>query len=279
MDAAAALGLGTLIETPRHCLALEGEFGNPDADLRWPAGYQLAHEADGRTAVADPQGQIAAHVGDRIRVGGAYVATTQHCQGTEELQIMGDVEIAPLEPVTQEGGCPSSLEWVQLLDDYRRLEWSVYLVSAAATSGTESVGGSIYTKVSLDSAEHLAGPDLLSSMREIRVVGGKVGETEMQVADGPTLFLAPGQAAIVMLAASPDGGPPTVTNTLPVDYARVVFYDGQCANRTGLAVTAYHGTAKELRRGGVVVEVALNGGSMPVEQLTDLLNRGSSPAG
>ena len=117
--------------------------------------------------------------------------------------------------------------------------------------------------------------DVLGSGREIYLLGGKVGEYQMEVSDGPTFFLAPGQRAIVVLHPRGKGQPPEVWNTLPVVNGQVIFYDGDCATRAGLVLTPYDGAGKELRHGGETIDVALQGGSMPIASFEKLLTDGA----
>ena len=95
-------------------------------------------------------------------------------------------------------------------------------------------GTGTHTKYLLNDTQVLAGPDLLGDRREIYVAGGKLGNNEMTVANGPTIFLAPGQHAVVMLRMGPGGGFVEVGNTLPLIDGNVILYDGDCANRNGL---------------------------------------------
>lgn len=86
---------------PNGCVYLGREGMGKGVDIIWPAGYTAARQPDGTVAILNPDGEVVAATGHRIRAGGGeappdieFACRAQNTAGNTPFAIQD--ELAPL---------------------------------------------------------------------------------------------------------------------------------------------------------------------------------------
>lgn len=83
-----ALIVGQLVRHPASGLAIAEPGGGQVTPVEWPFGYS-ARDEGGRVALLDERGQVVAHEGDEVHVGGGFGTQFWHACGPVSVAVPG----------------------------------------------------------------------------------------------------------------------------------------------------------------------------------------------